>query len=104
MPIMPSDSKSAVPPWLMNTSGTPVNGKTPIIDAMFMNDCTVTMVIMPITRSLANGSPKLSFQATSRRLYQERSSFTQFLLAPVILSPTFSNWGEHFLMKISSNS
>ena len=38
IPISAKVIKSAVPPWLTNTSGIPESGKTPSIAPMFTND------------------------------------------------------------------
>ena len=55
-PMSPIDKSNAVPPWLMNTSGTPVSGKTPVIEAIFMKDWAVIMVMIPVTSILLKGS------------------------------------------------
>ena len=39
----------------MNTSGTPVSGKTPIIEAMLRKDCAVSSMMIPETSSLPIG-------------------------------------------------
>ena len=48
-----------VPPWLIKGSGTPVKGKTPVMEAICINDCTVISITIPETRSLLNISGEL---------------------------------------------
>ena len=51
MPTAASDMASDVPPWLMKTSGTPVSGKTPTIEAMFKSDCAPKSMMIPVVKS-----------------------------------------------------
>src|SRR3989344_7356597 len=46
----------AEPPWLIKGRGSPVSGKTPNIDAMFMKDWVIISITIPEPKSL----PKLS--------------------------------------------
>ena len=49
IPIVARSIISAVPPWLIKTSGTPVNGNSPTNDAILRNDCAVSIVTSPVT-------------------------------------------------------
>ena len=53
---MPSESNKAVPPWEIKTNGTPVKGKTPIIEAIFINDWAVIIVTNPIASNFEKAS------------------------------------------------
>jgi len=51
---------NADPPWLINISGKPVSGKTPISAPILTKDCAAIVVTNPTTRSLPNVSLQLT--------------------------------------------
>ena len=59
MPIAVRYTMSEVPPRLINGSGTPVKGKTPVIDAMRIKDCAIISITIPETKSLLKASGEL---------------------------------------------
>ena len=67
MPMAIKSIINDVPPWLIKTNGTPVKGKTPVAEAIFINDWATISITIPETKSLLNKSGELLAIRSPRR-------------------------------------